>query len=148
MLEKLAPTLPRRHASHREAGHRHVAILTEAWCGRWSSRASCPRARFQLICGSVGDLLDHLTCQDAVTFTGSAATGRKLKSHPAIIEHNGPLQPWKPTRSTSRMLGPDAAPGTEEFDLFVKEVAQEMTVKAGQKCTAIRRTLVPDGDGR
>jgi oxepin-CoA hydrolase/3-oxo-5,6-dehydrosuberyl-CoA semialdehyde dehydrogenase len=101
-----------------------------------------PPGALQLIVGSVGDLLDHLTAQDVVTFTGSAATGRKLKTHPRIIAESVRFNMEADSLNFS-MLGPDAAPGTEEFDLFVKEVAREMTVKAGQKCTAIRRTLVP-----
>src|SRR5689334_10583438 len=101
-----------------------------------------PRGSFQLVCGSAGDLLDHLTSQDTLAFTGSAATARQLRSSPAILEHNVRFNQEADSLNFS-MLGPDAAPGSEEFDLFVKEVAKEMTVKAGQKCTAIRRTLVP-----
>jgi oxepin-CoA hydrolase / 3-oxo-5,6-dehydrosuberyl-CoA semialdehyde dehydrogenase len=103
-----------------------------------------PEGSFQLICGSAGDLLDHLTGQDAVAFTGSASTGRMLRHSPAIMEHNVRFNQEADSLNYS-MLGPDAAPGSEEFDLFVKEVAKEMTVKAGQKCTAIRRTFVPEG---
>jgi oxepin-CoA hydrolase/3-oxo-5,6-dehydrosuberyl-CoA semialdehyde dehydrogenase len=101
-----------------------------------------PSGTFQLICGSAGDLLDHLTCQDSVAFTGSASTGLKLKSGSAILEHSVRFNQEADSLNFS-LLGPDAAPGTEEFDLFIKEVAKEMTVKAGQKCTAIRRTFVP-----
>ena len=85
--------------------------------------------------------------QDAVAFTGSAATGQMLKSGTRDRREQRPLQQEADSLNFS-MLGPDAAPGTEEFDLFVKEVVREMTAKAGQKCTAIRRTIVPDGDGR
>ena len=101
-----------------------------------------PAGAVQLICGSAGDLLDHLTSQDAVAFTGSAATGLMLRRTPAVMEHNVRFNQEADSLNFS-MLGPDAAPGSEEFDLFVKEVAREMTVKAGQKCTAIRRTFVP-----
>src|SRR5215212_9169914 len=101
-----------------------------------------PTASFQLVCGSAGDLLDHLGSQDAVAFTGSAATGLQLRSGRAILEHNVRFNQEADSLNFS-MLGPDAAPGSDEFDLFVKEVVKEMTVKAGQKCTAIRRTLVP-----
>ena len=106
-----------------------------------------PEGSFQLICGSAGDLLDHLTCQDTVAFTGSASTGLMLRSSKVILEHNVRFNQEADSLNFS-MLGPDAAPGTDEFDLFIKEVAKEMTVKAGQKCTAIRRTLVPDVAGR
>ncbi|GJG88256.1 bifunctional aldehyde dehydrogenase/enoyl-CoA hydratase [Gemmatimonadetes bacterium T265] len=102
-----------------------------------------PAGSVQLVCGSAGDLLDHLSEQDAVAFTGSAATGLMLRRTPAIMEHNVRFNQEADSLNYS-MLGPDAAPGTPEFDLFVKEVAREMTVKAGQKCTAIRRSFVPD----
>ena len=102
-----------------------------------------PAGAVQLVCGSAGDLLDHLASQDAVAFTGSAATGLMLRKTPALMEHNVRFNQEADSLNFS-MLGPDARPGTEEFDLFVKEVAREMTVKAGQKCTAIRRTFVPD----
>jgi len=101
-----------------------------------------PPGSFQLVCGSAGDLLDHLTSQDTLAFTGSAATARQLRSSRAILEHNVRFNQEADSLNFS-MLGPDAVAGSEEFDLFVKEVAKEMTVKAGQKCTAIRRTLVP-----
>lgn len=95
----------------------------------------------QLISGGVGDLLGHVTCQDVVTFTGSAATGRKLKQHPAIVE-NATRFSMEADSLNFLALGPDAGPDTPEFKLAVKEVMREMTVKAGQKCTAIRRVLV------
>jgi oxepin-CoA hydrolase/3-oxo-5,6-dehydrosuberyl-CoA semialdehyde dehydrogenase len=101
-----------------------------------------PDGALQLIVGSVGDLLDHVTAQDVVTFTGSASTGRKLKAHPRLIGESVRFNMEADSLNFS-MLGPDAVPGTEEFDLFVKEVAREMTSKAGQKCTAIRRTFAP-----
>src|SRR6185295_6501621 len=97
----------------------------------------------QLVCGSAGDLLDHLDEQCAVAFTGSATTGRMLKSSRSILENNVRFNQEADSLNFS-LLGPDAAPGTEEFDLFIKEVANEMTTKAGQKCTAIRRTFVPE----
>ncbi len=103
-----------------------------------------PEGALQLICGSTGDLLDHVNCQDVVTFTGSSSTGLKLKQHPAIIKNSVRFNMEADSLNCS-ILGPDAKPGTDEFDLFVKEVAKEVTVKAGQKCTAIRRTIVPKG---
>ncbi len=91
-----------------------------------------------------GDLLDYLTSQDVVAFTGSAETGRKLKAHPNIIANSIPFNLEADSLNCS-ILGPDVTPGMEEFSLFIKEVANEMTVKTGQKCTAIRRTIVPAG---
>tara|TARA_R100000908_G_scaffold65369_1_gene55011 strand:- start:66510 stop:68549 length:2040 start_codon:yes stop_codon:yes gene_type:complete len=90
-----------------------------------------------------GDLLDHLISQDSVAFTGSALTGKKLKAHPNIIANNVPFNLEADSLNCS-ILGEDVTPDMEEFDLFVKEVAREMTVKTGQKCTAIRRTIVPE----
>jgi oxepin-CoA hydrolase/3-oxo-5,6-dehydrosuberyl-CoA semialdehyde dehydrogenase len=102
-----------------------------------------PEGALQLICGSVGDLFDHLTCQDVVTFTGSATTGRLLKSHPSVLNNSVRFN-MEADSLNCCILGKDATPDTEEFKLFIKEVAKEMTVKAGQKCTAIRRTIVPE----
>jgi len=90
-----------------------------------------------------GDLLDHLTSQDSVAFTGSAETGKKLKSHPNIVANNVHFNLEADSLNCS-ILGEDVTPDMDEFGLFVKEVANEMTVKTGQKCTAIRRTIVPE----
>jgi len=90
-----------------------------------------------------GDLLDHLNSQDMVAFTGSAVTGKKLKAHPNVIANNVPFNLEADSLNCS-ILGEDVTPDMEEFDLFVREVANEMTVKTGQKCTAIRRTIVPE----
>ena len=119
-----------------------TAYLTEAMVRQIIESGILPPGALQLICGSIGDLFDHLTCQDVVTFTGSAATGRKLKQHPAILQNSVRFNMEADSLNFS-MLGPDAVPGTPEFDLFIKEVSKEITVKAGQKCTAIRRTIVP-----
>jgi oxepin-CoA hydrolase/3-oxo-5,6-dehydrosuberyl-CoA semialdehyde dehydrogenase len=89
-----------------------------------------------------GDLLDHLTSQDLVAFTGSATTGRKLKAHPNIVANSVRFNLEADSLNCS-ILGPDVTPDMEEFALFVREVGNEMTVKTGQKCTAIRRTIVP-----
>ncbi len=118
-----------------------TSYLTEAVARAMVESGLLPVGSFQLICGSSGDLLDHLTCQDSVAFTGSASTGLMLKSSKAILANSVRFNQEADSLNFS-MLGPDAVPGTEEFDLFVKEVAKEMTVKAGQKCTAIRRTFV------
>jgi oxepin-CoA hydrolase/3-oxo-5,6-dehydrosuberyl-CoA semialdehyde dehydrogenase len=102
-----------------------------------------PEGALQLICGSANGILDYVTSQDVVTFTGSASTGRMLKSHPRILEESVPFN-MEADSLNAAILGLDAVPGTEEFDLFVKEVRKEMTVKCGQKCTAIRRIIVPE----
>jgi oxepin-CoA hydrolase/3-oxo-5,6-dehydrosuberyl-CoA semialdehyde dehydrogenase len=101
-----------------------------------------PQGSLQLICGSAGDLLDHVGSQDVVTFTGSAETGRKLKTHPRIISESVPFN-MEADSLNAAVLGPDAVPGTEEFDLFIKEARKEITTKTGQKCTAIRRMIIP-----
>jgi oxepin-CoA hydrolase / 3-oxo-5,6-dehydrosuberyl-CoA semialdehyde dehydrogenase len=101
-----------------------------------------PSGAVQLIVGGVGDLFDHLTGQDIVSFTGSASTALKLRTHPTVIRESVRFVAEQDSLNAS-LLGPDAAPGTPEFDLFIKEVATEMTVKAGQKCTAIRRAMAP-----
>ena len=141
MLEKIAPSLI--------AGVPVVvkpatvsAYLTEAMVREIIDSAILPAGSLQLICGGVGDLFEHLTLQDAVTFTGSAATGRKLKTHPNIVANSIPFNLEADSLNCS-ILGAGAQPGSAEFDLFIKSVAQEMTVKAGQKCTAIRRVIVP-----
>ena len=97
----------------------------------------------QLIVGSTGDLLEHLTCQDVVSFTGSAATAMKLQSNPVIARQSVRFIAERDSLNAT-MLGDDAEPGAPEFDLFVKEVVREMTTKAGQKCTCIRRAFVPE----
>ena len=103
-----------------------------------------PGGSVQLVCGGAGDLLDHLTEQDLVSFTGSAATARRLRVHPAVAAHAVRFNAEADSLNLS-VLGPDAVPGTAEFDLFVSQLVTEMTVKAGQKCTAIRRAFVPAG---
>jgi oxepin-CoA hydrolase/3-oxo-5,6-dehydrosuberyl-CoA semialdehyde dehydrogenase len=143
MLEKLAPTfLAGMPAIVKPATV--SSFLAERLARAMLDAGILPDGALQIICGGVGDLLDHLTCQDVVTFTGSAATGRKLKSHPRVISESVRFN-LEADSLNYCILGPDAAPGSDEFDLFVKEVAKEMTVKAGQKCTAIRRTMVPEG---
>src|SRR4051794_22264862 len=141
MLEKLGPTLLAGVPAIVKPGS-STGYLTEA-CVRIMIEADLlPNGALQLIMGSTGDLLDHLTCQDVVSFTGSAATAMKLQSHPVIARESVRFVAERDSLNAS-ILGPDAAPGTPEFDLFVREVAREMTVKAGQKCTAIRRAMAP-----
>ena len=102
-----------------------------------------PEGSLQLICGSANGILDHAESEDVITFTGSATTGKMLKSHPRIIDKAIPFNMEADSLNCS-VLGEDAKPGTVEFELFIKEVRKEMTVKAGQKCTAIRRIIVPE----
>ena len=143
MLEKLAPAwLAGVPAIVKPATV--TSYLTEAMVRAMIESGIVPAGALQLICGSAGDLLAHAGPQDAVAFTGSAATGRQLKESASIVSNAVRFNMEADSLNCS-ILGPDAAPGTEEFDLFVKEVVREMTVKAGQKCTAIRRTIVPAG---
>ena len=102
-----------------------------------------PEGALQLICGSANGIFDYLEMQDVVTFTGSASTGKMLKQHPRLVDQSIPFT-MEADSLNAAILGLDAAPGTEEFDLFVKEVRKEITVKCGQKCTAVRRILVPE----
>ncbi|MGA9796967.1 MAG: phenylacetic acid degradation bifunctional protein PaaZ [Rhizomicrobium sp.] len=141
MLEKLGPTLlagvpaivkPATATSY--VNEAAVRILIEA--------NVLPKGALQLIVGPIGDLFDHLTGQDVVSFTGSAQTAQTLQRHPVIARESVRFIAERDSLNAA-VLGPDAVAGTPEFDLFVKEVVREMTVKAGQKCTAIRRALVP-----
>ncbi|MBT3584393.1 MAG: phenylacetic acid degradation bifunctional protein PaaZ [Halobacteriovoraceae bacterium] len=120
-----------------------TSYLTETVVKEIIASKILPEGSLQLICGSASGILDHLTNQDIVTFTGSAETGRMLKSHSNIVDLSVPFNMEADSLNCS-ILGPDATPDTEEFQIFIKEVAREITVKAGQKCTAIRRTIVPD----
>src|SRR5690606_31356963 len=143
MLEKLAPTwLAGVPAIVKPASA--TSYLTEAAVRIMLEANVLPKGALQLIVGATGDLFDHLTSQDVVSFTGSAATASKLKSHPVIVRESVRFVAEQDSLNAS-VLGPDATPDSPEFDLFIKEVAKEMTVKAGQKCTAIRRGLVPAG---
>jgi oxepin-CoA hydrolase/3-oxo-5,6-dehydrosuberyl-CoA semialdehyde dehydrogenase len=141
MLEKLGPTiLAGVPAIVKPASA--TGYLAEAAFRIMIEADVLPPGALQLIMGGTGDLLDHLTLQDVVSFTGSAQTAMKLQSHPVIARESVRFIAERDSLNAS-VLGPDAAPGTPEFDLFVKEVAREMTVKAGQKCTAIRRAMAP-----
>ncbi|GLS99424.1 bifunctional aldehyde dehydrogenase/enoyl-CoA hydratase [Sphingobium jiangsuense] len=141
MLEKLGPTLIAGVPAIVKPATQG-AQLAEACVRIMIESGLLPEGALQLVAGSVGDLFDHLTCQDVVSFTGSAATAATLKNHPVVMRESVRFVAEQDSLNAS-VLGPDAAPGSEEFDLFVKEVVREMTVKAGQKCTAIRRALVP-----
>ena len=102
-----------------------------------------PEGALQLLCGSAGDLLDHVTSQDVITFTGSAATGLQLKALQKILNENVPFN-LEADSLNCIVLGEDVTPGKPEWEIFIKEVRKEMTAKAGQKCTAIRRIFVPE----
>ncbi len=141
MLEKLAPTLLAGLPAIVKPASQ-TAYLTELMVRRIIATGLLPDGALQLICGSVGDLLEHVTAQDVVTFTGSAATGQTLRAHPAVVAQSTRFT-MEADSLNAAVLGLDAGPGTPEFDLFVREVAREMTAKAGQKCTAIRRVIAP-----
>jgi oxepin-CoA hydrolase/3-oxo-5,6-dehydrosuberyl-CoA semialdehyde dehydrogenase len=141
MLEKLAPALL--------AGV--PTIVKPATATSWLAVAAfrilvetglVPDGALQLLVGPTGDLFDQLTGEDAVAFTGSAETAARLRTHPVVVREAVRFSAEQDSLNAS-ILGPDTTPDTPEFDLYVKEVVREMTVKAGQKCTAIRRALVP-----
>jgi len=119
-----------------------TAYLTAAVVRDIIESGLLPEGSVQLVCGGLGDLLDHFDGRDVVAFTGSASTAAVLRSNDAVTVRAARFNAETDSLNCS-ILGPDAVPGTAEFDLFVKEVAREMTVKAGQKCTAIRRAFVP-----
>jgi oxepin-CoA hydrolase / 3-oxo-5,6-dehydrosuberyl-CoA semialdehyde dehydrogenase len=119
-----------------------TAYLTARLVELMAASGLLPEGSLQLVCGSAGDLLDHLGEQDLVAFTGSAATARTLRAHPAVVARSVRFNAEADSLNCS-ILGPDSVPGTPEFDLYVKQLIAEMTAKAGQKCTAIRRALVP-----
>lgn len=142
MLEKLAPALLAGVPAIVKPATA-TSYLTERVFRRIVESGLLPEGSVQLLCGSVGNLFDHLTCQDAIAFTGSAGTAQKLRQHPVVIE-----QAVRFTSETDSLncsiLGPEVQADSPELDLFVREVIREMSVKAGQKCTAIRRAIVPD----
>ncbi|WP_179008848.1 phenylacetic acid degradation bifunctional protein PaaZ [Winogradskyella forsetii] len=119
------------------------SYLAEAVAREIIASGILPEGALQIINGTVKTILDTVESQDVVTFTGSAQTGRLLKSHPRLIQESVPFTMEADSLNAS-ILGEDAVPGTPEFDLFIKEVRKEMTVKCGQKCTAIRRIIVPE----
>jgi len=119
-----------------------TSYLTEAVFEEIIKSNILPEGSLQLICGSARGILDTIESQDVVTFTGSAETGRKLKSHPRITSEGVPFN-LEADSLNCCVLGPDVKPGSSEFDIFIKEVTREITTKAGQKCTAIRRIIVP-----
>ncbi len=120
-----------------------TSYLTESVVKEIIASGILPEGALQLICGSAHSILETVESQDVVTFTGSATTGRMLKANPRIIDEAVPFN-MEADSLNCTVLGPNSVPGTPEFDLFVKEVRNEMTTKCGQKCTAIRRVIVPE----
>ncbi len=141
MLEKLAPTLLAGMPAIVKPASQ-TAFLTEVMVRDIIESGLLPEGSLQLVSGSAGDLLSHLDGQDAVAFTGSADTARKLKVHPTIVDHSVRFNAEADSLNAA-ILGESAGPGTAEFALFADEVVKEMTTKAGQKCTSIRRVIVP-----
>ncbi len=141
MLEKLAPTLLAGVPAIVKPAT-NSCYVTELAVRIMLDSGILPDGALQLVSGGLGDMLDHLTCQDVVSFTGSADTAMKLRQNPVIVTNSVRFVAEQDSLNAS-ILGPDAAPGTPEFDLFVKEAVREMTTKAGQKCTAIRRIIAP-----
>jgi oxepin-CoA hydrolase / 3-oxo-5,6-dehydrosuberyl-CoA semialdehyde dehydrogenase len=141
MLEKLAPTLLAGVPAIVKPAS-STAYLTELIVRRMIESGILPNGSVQLICGSIGDLFDHLTCQDTIAFTGSKSTAEMLQQHARVIGESVAFTAETDSLNMS-ILGPDATPGTPEFDLYIREVRNEMVAKAGQKCTAIRRIIAP-----
>ena len=141
MLEKLAPTLLAGMPAVVKPATA-TCYVTELCVRIMLDSGILPKGALQLVSGGLGDMLNHLTNQDVVSFTGSATTALKLRSNTHILENSVSFIAEQDSLNAS-ILGPDAKKGTPEFDLFAKEVITEMTTKAGQKCTAIRRIIVP-----
>jgi oxepin-CoA hydrolase/3-oxo-5,6-dehydrosuberyl-CoA semialdehyde dehydrogenase len=120
-----------------------TSYLTEAVVKEIIASKILPEGALQLICGSAGDLLDHVTSQDVVSFTGSASTGLMLRSNPNILNNNVPFN-MEADSLNCMVLGDDVTPGQPEWDIFIKEIRKEMTLKAGQRCTGVRRIFVPE----
>lgn len=120
-----------------------TCFLTEAVVKEIVASKILPEGSLQLICGSANGILDHVMNQDVVTFTGSASTGKMLKAHPRLVQESVPFN-LEADSLNAMVLGLDVKPGSPEFDIFIKEAAKEITIKAGQKCTAVRRLIVPE----
>ncbi len=141
MLEKLAPAFLAGMPTVVKPASQ-TAYLAHLAFRRMIESGVLPEGSVQLLAGSASGVLDHLGCQDIVMFTGSADTARRLGSHPNVVGEGVRFNVEADSLNCS-VLGPDATPGTPEFDLYVRQLVHEMTVKAGQKCTAIRRAIVP-----
>lgn len=121
----------------------YTSFLTEVMVKDIIASGILPEGALQLVSGHGRGIIDHVESQDVVTFTGSAHTGQKLKAHPRLVEESVPFN-LEADSLNAMVLGKQATPGTDEFDIFVKEVVREITIKAGQKCTAVRRIMVPE----
>jgi len=143
MLEKLSATLMGGMPAIIKASEM-TSFVTEAMVRDIHESKILPKGALQLVSGTGRGILDHLMHQDVVTFTGSASTGRKLRAHSRIIEESIPFN-MEADSLNAIVLGLDAAPDTPEFAQFIKEIRREVTAKTGQKCTAIRRIMVPEG---
>jgi oxepin-CoA hydrolase/3-oxo-5,6-dehydrosuberyl-CoA semialdehyde dehydrogenase len=141
MLEKLAPALLAGMPAIVKPASA-TAYVAEAAFRMLIEAGLLPEGALQLIVGTTGDIFDHLGGQDVVSFTGSASTAERLQRHPVIARESVRFIAERDSLNAA-VLAPDAVPGSPEFDLFVREIAREMTVKAGQKCTAIRRAFAP-----
>jgi oxepin-CoA hydrolase/3-oxo-5,6-dehydrosuberyl-CoA semialdehyde dehydrogenase len=141
MLEKLAPTLLAGMPAIVKPASA-TAYVAEAAFRMLIEADLLPKGALQLIIGPTGDIFDHLGSQDVVSFTGSASTAEKLQRHPVIARESVRFIAERDSLNAA-VLAPDAVPGSPEFDLFIREIVREMTVKSGQKCTAIRRAFVP-----
>lgn len=142
MLEKIAVNLLAGVPAVVKASE-HTSYLTECMVRDIVESKILPEGALQLLVGQGRGILDFLTPQDVVTFTGSAETGKKLRVHPSIVQHSVPFN-MEADSLNAAILGEDAQPGTPEFDLFIKECRREIVTKAGQKCTAVRRIIVPE----
>lgn len=141
LLEKLAPALLAGVPVIAKPATA-TAYVAEALVRLIDESKLLPQGTLQLVCGGLGDLLDHLNGQDVIAFTGSLQTSEKLRAHPNVARHSIRFIAERDSLNAA-ILGPDITPADPEFDLFVREIVREMTAKAGQKCTAIRRVLVP-----
>lgn len=142
MLEKLAPTLLAGVPAIIKPATA-TSYITEACVRLIVNSGLLPSGAIQMVAGGIGSMLDHVTCQDVVTFTGSAATALKLRGHQNILKNSVRFTAEQDSLNSS-VLGPDAGPRTPEFNIFLNEVQREITTKAGQKCTAIRRIMAPE----
>jgi oxepin-CoA hydrolase/3-oxo-5,6-dehydrosuberyl-CoA semialdehyde dehydrogenase len=142
MLEKLAPAILAGVPTIVKPATQ-TAYLTAAVMRDIIASGALPEGAVQLVCGNAGDLLDHLGGEDVIAFTGSAVTAAVLRGNDAVTARAARFTAETDSLNCS-ILGPDATPGTPEFDLYIKEISREITTKAGQRCTCIRRALVPD----
>ena len=142
MLEKIAVNLMAGVSAVVKPSE-YTCYLTEVMVRDIIDSKILPEGALQLICGLGRGLIDHVETQDVVTFTGSAVTGQMLKAHPRVLSESVAFN-LEADSLNATILGQKAVPGTEEFDLFIKETVKEITIKAGQKCTAVRRIIVPE----